>query len=1258
MSFLRNLQVKVLLAAFIPGAVILGIVALITIQQYVHTVLEVVGQRDAELARLTAARVRDGLVRQAGVLTEIAEIGDVTSTGAGAVGTDEFDLEQFDGGVTVYDRGGSPVGSSVSRSADRLPPFPLDDVFEATRASLLPTISPVFTDPVSGEESIMICVPVVGTAGEFRGVVAGVAALQGRLVNTVLSNYLDVTPGGDGLAYLVDGSGRSIFHGSPELVGADLTQYSPVAEVTIGLSGTDLSVSPTGEWVVTGFAPVPGTRWGVVTQQRWSDVEGPILNSSWTVLGLLLLGAAVAGAGIWFYIGRALRPVRQLSAGAQRIASGDFDHEIPEDAGGEVEVMAERFNAMARALKQSYSELEDRIGQRTRELADSVEENAAVAEIGRIVGSSLDISQVYDRFAEQTKRLIDSDAIAVLNVYPARRTFSVEYMSGVSIPGHEPGFEYPLEATATESAFQRGKSALIQPDSLEALGREFPGLSMAWERGIRSFLASPLVFSNEVIGLLWFSSRSTAAFDERDVEAAETVAAQIAGAVATSRLYDEINQLYGRERLRSEQLRTIGEVGRQVTSILDLDELLENVGDLVSKSFGYESTSIGIVEGDDLVFSPATNPRLTGPLRMPLTNGQISVVGSVVTSGQPAMVADVGQEPAFSAAHGEEAEGSSVTVPILARGATIGVLHSHSSRKDAFDESDQVVLQALAQEIGVAIENARLYRQQEERAEYYRILGELSSEMSSYLDLEELLSNTVGMIQDTFGYYHVGIGLVEGNEVVYKYGAGAPADYAESQSNHARLHFGTDGLAGEVAATGEPILVSDVSKDPRHPGMCHASTRSELSIPIRAKGEVIGVLDLQSERIGAFDEADLVMIQSLANEVGIAIEDARIFEAERRQNEQMAAMNAVALNVSAVLTLDELLPHVVQLVRETFDFHAVGVFLVDEESDELVLQAVAAVADNVPPRGTRVKIGSEGIVGHVAETGLPWATGDTTNDPFYTDLGYENIPTRSELGMPIKEGDLVVGVLDLHSNNPDAFDDIDVLIAQTLANQLAVAIENARIFDETRDLAVLEERNRMAREIHDTLAQGFTGIVIQLEAGEQAIEDDSDELLEHVTIAKNLARQCLAEARRSVWNLLPEVLEDNPLDEVIATEVDRFNSTGSGEGSFTLIGARRQLPALTQAALLRICQESLTNTRKYADASEVSVTLDFGLEAVSLTVRDNGVGFDPESVRIAEGRGGFGLTGMRQRARLLRGDVEIDSTPGEGTKVQAWIPTG
>ena len=212
------------------------------------------------------------------------------------------------------------------------------------------------------------------------------------------------------------------------------------------------------------------------------------------------------------------------------------------------------------------------------------------------------------------------------------------------------------------------------------------------------------------------------------------------------------------------------------------------------------------------------------------------------------------------------------------------------------------------------------------------------------------------------------------------------------------------------------------------------------------------------------------------------------------------------------------------------------------------------------------------------------------------------------------------------------------------------------LLQQERDLAVLEERNRMAREIHDTLAQGFTGIVVQLEATEQALEGSPAEAPSHLGRAKSLARESLQEARRSVWGLLPHSLEWRSLEDALREEVDRFDGTGTEKASFSLSGLTRELDANMQAALLRICQESLNNIRSHAGATETRVELVFNSESVCLKVQDNGVGFNPADKSLRQD-GGFGLIGMEQRANLLGGTLIVSSENGKGTLVQVSVPT-
>ncbi len=197
----------------------------------------------------------------------------------------------------------------------------------------------------------------------------------------------------------------------------------------------------------------------------------------------------------------------------------------------------------------------------------------------------------------------------------------------------------------------------------------------------------------------------------------------------------------------------------------------------------------------------------------------------------------------------------------------------------------------------------------------------------------------------------------------------------------------------------------------------------------------------------------------------------------------------------------------------------------------------------------------------------------------------------------------------------------------------------------------------MAREIHDTMAQGFTGIVLQMEAAEQSMERSPDALPEHLNRARALAREGLQEARRSVWGLMPHALERLPLDAALQEEVRRFDADGLAKIEFTQSGERRELPPDVQTVLLRICQESLTNIRRHAEASQVNVNLKYHPREVLLNVQDNGVGFDPATVQNDKNGVSFGLIGMRQRAEQIAGQLVVDSTKNKGTLVQLTIPT-
>ncbi|MGH8877984.1 MAG: sensor histidine kinase [Stackebrandtia sp.] len=222
------------------------------------------------------------------------------------------------------------------------------------------------------------------------------------------------------------------------------------------------------------------------------------------------------------------------------------------------------------------------------------------------------------------------------------------------------------------------------------------------------------------------------------------------------------------------------------------------------------------------------------------------------------------------------------------------------------------------------------------------------------------------------------------------------------------------------------------------------------------------------------------------------------------------------------------------------------------------------------------------------------------------------------------------------------------------AELVALAADNAslqsRLFDQARQTGIAEERARIARDIHDTVAQGLNGIVTQLETAE-AETTATDPALRRMGIARDLARDSLVEVRRSVAALRPAPLAESELTDALAREVDGWRDrTGIG-AVFTVTGAPRPAPEL-DAALLRAVQEALSNVARHAGAGKVGVTLSYMEDMVVVDVRDDGDGFDA----AAPPGDGFGLTAMRQRVQRLGGNVHIESSPGSGTAVSVGIP--
>jgi signal transduction histidine kinase len=232
-------------------------------------------------------------------------------------------------------------------------------------------------------------------------------------------------------------------------------------------------------------------------------------------------------------------------------------------------------------------------------------------------------------------------------------------------------------------------------------------------------------------------------------------------------------------------------------------------------------------------------------------------------------------------------------------------------------------------------------------------------------------------------------------------------------------------------------------------------------------------------------------------------------------------------------------------------------------------------------------------------------------------------------------------------------------LASANARLEAALEENAglhvQLVAQAREAGVVDERQRIAREIHDTIAQGLVSIVAQLQAAESA-QDRPEEWRRHVRSAMALAREGLTDARRAVRAIRPEELDGDALPQALAQVTERWSERTGVRAEHVVVGDPVPLGAAVEVALLRTAQEALSNVAKHAEAGRVKVTLSYIGDTVTLDVRDDGRGFDPSAPRPSGADGGYGLLGIRQRLAAVRGTLEVDATPGGGTSVSAIVP--
>jgi signal transduction histidine kinase len=717
------------------------------------------------------------------------------------------------------------------------------------------------------------------------------------------------------------------------------------------------------------------------------------------------------------------------------------------------------------------------------------------------------------------------------------------------------------------------------------------------------------------------------------------------------------------------RLEALYRVGQMVNSTLETDVILSHLTDEAMRVTHATHGQVLIAQKERGFFerrvlrgfSPQERERArTAPL--PLTQG---INGRVYTTCQTVHVdnvlADANYFPLIPGTRSE------VAVPIIYEGRVLGNLDLQSPEVGGFRHADLDYLNALAAQVAIAIQNARLHQEARQRASHLEALHRVTLDITAQLDLDALLRTIIEAALELLDAHLGGIYLYQPERDVLEWAVSV----GQMEPLGTELARG-EGLSGKVWETDSSVIADDyVSWEGRAAKFERYPWKAVVGVPIRWAGEFLGVVNaLADDPQRRFTDADANLLSQFATQAAVAIHNARLHKTTLERAARLAVIADIGQRTTAILEPAELLSQSVHLIQVALDYSSVHVLLIRD--DELVLEATT-VPSLLPRREQlRLRVGQRGITGWVAEHGQPLRVPDVSLEPRYHSVE-EMKDTRSEIAVPLKVKGEVIGVLDVQSADLDTFTQTDVSTLQAIADQLAIAIDNTRLF------ADLETRNHELLVFADVIAHDLRGPLHLIMGHASLLSEDVDDKIPEQRISLDAIESYAHKMTDMIEQLLllaklrdvTEVVEHVEIEPIVEAALVRCQSHIAERGVAIAV-APDLPPALCHKLWIEeVFVNLISNAVKYIgddnSSPHIAIRGESQAERVRYEVQDNGLGIGPEDqVRLFErfsrfhqteaGGFGLGLFIVRQIVTKLQGEVGVASDPGEGSTFWFTLP--
>ncbi len=517
------------------------------------------------------------------------------------------------------------------------------------------------------------------------------------------------------------------------------------------------------------------------------------------------------------------------------------------------------------------------------------------------------------------------------------------------------------------------------------------------------------------------------------------------------------------------------------------------------------------------------------------------------------------------------------------------------------------------------------------------------------LELGQVLERIAEMLATATGMPHCGIYLMDDEKKILVRHAGTSGleSPQPALTKHQQIDPAQFPLIQEAMESKKAIICQDARSDGRvnHAMLPPLDIRSMLVVPIRLSGRVLGMaLNYTLGEKYAITQEDVELASGIANSVALAVENARLYGETRQRLAESQGVQRVTTSLLRKNTLQDVLEIICNEALNLTDATESAVLLLEEDGWLRVTSAVGetlSALDRLPLNAS--------LAGQAAQRGEPVIFNDVAS------IGLEylrDLNIHTLLAIPLKVESKIIGVLDV-INKVGGFTKEDLRIISLFADQAAIVIDQTQLHQQVEQMAVMEERQRLARDLHDSVTQALYSVNLYAEAARMALTAEKKGVaLENLQKLREMTREAMLEMRLLVFELHPLVQEQEGLVAALQARLAAVENRSGLKTEIKTEGSK-QLPISLEKELYRIAQEGLNNVVKHAQARNVRIKVIYGDTSATLEIRDDGTGFDLQTARES---GGMGLRGIEERVQKIGGSLTVESSPKTGTKLTVTVP--